>query len=205
MPLIGCALYQAFFAHCARAHGVCASASAGRHDTAALGCVAWSQGVLPAVAGIGRICACSRQGTPGALLLPITWPACPMLLLSIAYLQDGWTALHKAAWRGHLECCRLLVHWGAYVDHENKASSDCCLLKHAMHAQALLPACTSLQKGKTPLHYAAENGHVECCRLFVEKASKATVELKVWPACCALRLPLCLLHCVCSPDHCAGW
>ena len=37
-------------------------------------------------------------------------------------LQDGETALHRAALRGHVEVVKMLVKYGAAVDIRNKVS-----------------------------------------------------------------------------------
>ena len=52
------------------------------------------------------------------------------------------TPLHEAAYSGHLEICRLLLH-GA----ENKNPADYI--------------------GNTPLHLAAKTGHLEVCKLIM--------------------------------------
>jgi ankyrin repeat protein len=64
---------------------------------------------------------------------------------------NGCTALHYAAWYGHLGICRQLLDWGAKVN--------------------------SLAKWKnTPLHEAARWGHLSVVKLLVEKG--ANVRLK---------------------------
>ena len=61
------------------------------------------------------------------------------------------TALHQAAWNGHLDVCRLLLDWGAKVD--------------------------PLDEWKeTPLHLAAWAGHLSVVKLLVERG--ADVRLK---------------------------
>lgn len=56
--------------------------------------------------------------------------------------KDGWTALHFAAEKGHVECVELLLREGAEVD-----------------ARSLT--------GSTPLHLAAERGRKECMTLLL--------------------------------------
>ena len=53
--------------------------------------------------------------------------------------QGAWTPLHNAAERGQLRNIQILVDWGA----DPQAVTD---------------------KGRTPLHWAADNGHVDCVR-----------------------------------------
>jgi ankyrin repeat protein len=55
----------------------------------------------------------------------------------------GWTPLHEAAWKGHVEIIRLLLQNGAEVNAKNNY-------------------------GYTPLHYAACNGHIDILHLLVE-------------------------------------
>ena len=43
-------------------------------------------------------------------------------------LQDGETALHKAAVRGHVEVVKILVDYGAAVDIRNKVYTISALL-----------------------------------------------------------------------------
>jgi ankyrin repeat protein len=56
------------------------------------------------------------------------------------------TALHNAAYRGHLEVCRLLLDWGAKVNHVDKWK-------------------------ETPLHDAAWMGHLSVVKLLVERGA----------------------------------
>jgi ankyrin repeat protein len=61
------------------------------------------------------------------------------------------TALHMAAWHGHLEVCRMLLDWGVKVN--------------------------AVDWGKrTALHYAAWEGHLSVVQLLVERG--ADVRLK---------------------------
>jgi ankyrin repeat protein len=57
-----------------------------------------------------------------------------------------YTALHAAAWNGHLEVCRLLLDWRAKVDPVDK-------LKH------------------TPLLWAAKAGHLSLVMLLEERGA----------------------------------
>jgi ankyrin repeat protein len=57
--------------------------------------------------------------------------------------SNGYTPLHEAAWRGHLDVVHLLLECKADV----KATDS---------------------EGDTPLHHAARNGHVDVVRLLLE-------------------------------------
>ncbi|KAM1449438.1 hypothetical protein ACFXTO_008277 [Malus domestica] len=65
--------------------------------------------------------------------------------------QNGWTPLHRAAFKGRIECVKVLLNHGALVDAVDDASY-------------------------TPLHCAAEAGHVEVALLLVAHGARANVK-----------------------------
>mmetsp|Transcript_35909 Transcript_35909/g.49187 ORF Transcript_35909/g.49187 Transcript_35909/m.49187 type:complete len:192 (-) Transcript_35909:20-595(-) len=64
----------------------------------------------------------------------------------IKRLQDSWTALHLAAYLGHYECAKELLHYGAYIDP---------LERH----------------GSTPLHWAVAQGNLDCVQLLLDSGA----------------------------------
>jgi len=80
--------------------------------------------------------------------------------------KDGCSGLHTAAWNGNDKCIQCLADGGAKIDLPDKAGF----------------------KG-TPLHWAAENGHVETCKLLIKLgASKdAKTEHGLTPKAIALK------------------
>ncbi|XP_021906845.1 ankyrin-3-like [Carica papaya] len=65
--------------------------------------------------------------------------------------QNGWTPLHRAAFKGRLECIKVLLNQGARIDEIDDA-------------------------GYTPLHCAAEAGHVEVALLLVAHGAMANLK-----------------------------
>ncbi|KAB2605228.1 ankyrin repeat domain-containing protein 65-like [Pyrus ussuriensis x Pyrus communis] len=65
--------------------------------------------------------------------------------------QNGWTPLHRAAFKGRIECVKVLLNHGALVDAVDDA-------------------------GYTPLHCAAEAGHVQVALLLVAHGACANVK-----------------------------
>jgi len=60
--------------------------------------------------------------------------------------DDGWTPLHWAAYRGHVEIVKLLLERGANPNAKNN-------------------------NGWTPLHIAAHEGHVEIVKILLERGA----------------------------------
>ncbi|EFO61158.1 Kinase, NEK [Giardia lamblia P15] len=83
--------------------------------------------------------------------------------------SDEWTALMWAAENGHLDCVRLLV------DREREASGWTDLMCAACLGDAdavgnnLQQAGMKNNYGQTALMWAAQNGHLDCVRLLLEK------------------------------------
>lgn len=65
--------------------------------------------------------------------------------------QNGWTPLHRAAFKGGIECVKVLLNHGAQVDVVDDA-------------------------GYTPLHCAVEAGHVQVALLLVAHGARANVK-----------------------------
>jgi len=61
------------------------------------------------------------------------------------------TAVHAAAWHGHMMVCRLLLDWGAKVDPVDKWKN-------------------------TPLHDAAREGHLSVVKLLVERGADVRLQ-----------------------------
>jgi ankyrin repeat protein len=100
------------------------------------------------------------------------------------YSQDGWTALHLAAFFGHREMVELLLSVGAHVDQpsRSKASYGNSPLQAAVAMGRLAIAETLLNNGAnvnfvqqpgalTPLHIAASREGIELVRLLVERGA----------------------------------
>ncbi|KAL6208514.1 hypothetical protein ACLB2K_019463 [Fragaria x ananassa] len=65
--------------------------------------------------------------------------------------QNGWTPLHRAAFKGRIECVKVLLNHGAQLDVVDNA-------------------------GYTPLHCAVEAGHVQVALLLVAHGARANVK-----------------------------
>ena len=63
-----------------------------------------------------------------------------------AHPEFGWTPLHYACWKGHLEVARFLLDSGATL--------------HAID-----------KKGRTPLHHACQKGQLEVARFFLDSGA----------------------------------
>ena len=68
--------------------------------------------------------------------------------------ENGLTALHKCSKAGHLEKVKYLIQIGAQID--AKDNHGC-----------------AWEKGQTPLHFAAANGHFEVNRILMENENPA--------------------------------
>ncbi|XP_050364977.1 protein VAPYRIN-LIKE-like [Argentina anserina] len=65
--------------------------------------------------------------------------------------QNGWTPLHRAAFKGRIECVKVLLNHGAQLDVVDNA-------------------------GYTPLHCAVEAGHVQVALLLVAHGARANMK-----------------------------
>ncbi|KAG2697210.1 hypothetical protein I3760_07G096000 [Carya illinoinensis] len=65
--------------------------------------------------------------------------------------QNGWTPLHRAAFKGRIECVKVLLNHGAHVDVVDDA-------------------------GYTPLQFAVEAGHVQVALLLVTRGAEAKMK-----------------------------
>jgi ankyrin repeat protein len=95
-----------------------------------------------------------------------------------AFSQDGFTALHLAAFFGHPDIARLLVERGADTQAVARNPMQVMPLHSAAAARQFEIARllvdhgadvnASQERGFTPLHEAAQNGDVELARLLLE-------------------------------------
>jgi ankyrin repeat protein len=100
--------------------------------------------------------------------------------------KDGWTPLHWAAHKGHLEVTRLLLQHCQDKNTENKAGETplhyAALHGHLEVTRLLLQHCQDKNPedkyGKTPLHYAAQEGHLEVTRLLLQHCQDKNSEDK---------------------------
>ena len=92
--------------------------------------------------------------------------------------NNGNTALHCAARDGHLEVARILLGRGAEVDARNHLTITiaCASINgHAGRSELLLDEHLR-DRGMTPLHYAAGNGHLEVVRLLLERNAEVNAQ-----------------------------
>jgi ankyrin repeat protein len=94
--------------------------------------------------------------------------------------RAGMTPLHEAAWHGHSEICKVLMSKGMDPD----ATDD---VRRAPPRVPPEPPCSSgsaalswvhvcgAQEASTPLHYAADNGHLETVKVLLDKGADQTL------------------------------
>ena len=84
--------------------------------------------------------------------------------------RNGSTALLVAAWKGHIECVRVLLDIGADIESKNNQGGTALHLSslegHTACAVVLLDRGAAIETksigGETALHAAAQGGHTEC-------------------------------------------
>jgi hypothetical protein len=95
--------------------------------------------------------------------------------------QYGYTALHRAALYGKLECVRSLLEHGASTDAEAEARQP--EAQRAVVAARSVDRATVAQGGYTPLHYVAQYGHTECVSLLLQWGARVEALTTVRCAC----------------------
>ncbi len=125
----------------------------------------------------------------------LSFPPAPCLNL----LRDkkNSTPLHYAAGNGHVEVCRFLLQTVSNESRNNLQRSNTLLSSGETAASSYANAPNKTQ-GRTALHWAARNGHLEVCKLLVEeyganpdplaKGDVTPLQLAVWRA----HLDVCL-------------
>ena len=92
----------------------------------------------------------------------------------------GWTPLHYALVYRHSDLAQLLIEKGAKYDEKYKtkggftylmAFSSCGLIDYCKELISKGADVNASYYGKTPLHYASENGHLELAKLLIEKGA----------------------------------
>ncbi|KAH3849266.1 hypothetical protein DPMN_091662 [Dreissena polymorpha] len=85
----------------------------------------------------------------------------------------GWTALHEAAFHGHVDCIRELLK---YVPVKSAATGG-----HGTNALQKVDLLAVNDEGITPLHDAARKNKVEACRLLLQHGgTKLLRALNIW-------------------------
>lgn len=105
----------------------------------------------------------------------------------ISNLPDsmGLTPVHLSALMGQLNILELLIQHGGDIskrDAQGSTAIHCCVSKGHESALALMLDCGGDdmldlvdKEGNTPLHIAAEHGHLDCSRLLLETAANPDV------------------------------
>ena len=87
-------------------------------------------------------------------------------------LQKGWTALHHAAYNGHLEIVTLLINSGCDINITDIVSHKKCIISDSR-------MCYILQRGWTALHKAAEKGHLAIVTLLISNGCDINITNEV--------------------------
>jgi ankyrin repeat protein len=96
---------------------------------------------------------------------------------SLMFFRDGYTALHYAAIHGYLRVIQVLLSAGAEVDSKTKSAPT----TEKTVVKFLCYSLMFFSHGQTALHYAADYGHPDSCRLLVE----ARADLSLRNRCCS--------------------
>lgn len=104
--------------------------------------------------------------------------------VNFARETDGKSPLIVAAVAGHLECIRILLARGADTEARSNFGNTAALLAsfegHTQVLSLLLssgahPSVRNTPHARTPLHYAASGGHVECVKLLLAAGADCDV------------------------------
>lgn len=99
--------------------------------------------------------------------------------------QSGWSPLMEACAKGHLQIVRILLQYHARVDVFDEVRKNTPFLSY-------FQIDFIFQHGKTALHLAAENGHMEICDILLR--NKAFINSKT-------KLGVTPLHLACMQGH----
>jgi uncharacterized protein len=118
--------------------------------------------------------------------------------LAVTLSHDGWTALHLAAFFGHVDCARALLDGGANVlkrstnPMQNTALHAAAAGRHVEIVRALIEHGADVnarqQGGWTALHAAAQNGNAELAHVLI--GAGADTNLRADNGQCAMDLAL---------------
>ena len=123
--------------------------------------------------------------------------------------RGGWTPLHNAAINGQVDVCKLIIDSIDNNPLSRGATEQQTPQKAGIHPGLITyyfePSVKKAKKnendenknpkagnGQTPLHVASENGHLEVCKLIIEKVNDKN------PKCEILKTPL---HCAAIGGH----
>jgi len=118
--------------------------------------------------------------------------------LAVTLSHDGWTALHLAAFFGHVDCARALLDGGANVlkrstnPMQNTPLHAAAAGRHVEIVRALIERGADVnarqQGGWTALHAAAQSGNAELARVLI--GAGADTNLRADNGQCAMDLAL---------------
>jgi ankyrin repeat protein len=118
-------------------------------------------------------------GCPGAVIVMIVVTQQNCVLFLIRFYSSGDRPLHRSAYHGRLEICRLLVDARADLQAKNIYSLPPIItmlfLRRNFLFLLLIRLCSS---GNQPLHNSAGWGNAAVCRLLVD--ARADIHAKGW-------------------------